>query len=55
MESMRREGKKEEMTSPQGPITRSRAKKFKESLQLQDQDFIKPNICLVNYLRPENV
>ncbi|KAF7807378.1 uncharacterized protein G2W53_039539 [Senna tora] len=77
---MRREGMKEELSLPPGPITRSRAKKFKESLQIyvgkllehmEDQDSIKaqeiihtqlgvnasnkPNMSLVNYLRPENV
>ncbi|KAF7810618.1 uncharacterized protein G2W53_037361 [Senna tora] len=47
---MRREGMKEELSLPPRPITRSRAKKFKESLQIyggkllqhmEDQDFIK--------------
>ncbi|KAF7800964.1 putative retroelement integrase [Senna tora] len=46
---MRREGMKEELSLPPGPITRSRAKKFKESLQIyvgrllehmEDQDSI---------------
>ncbi|KAF7831616.1 uncharacterized protein G2W53_013949 [Senna tora] len=33
-EAMRREGMKEELSLPSGPITRSRAKKLKESLQI---------------------
>ncbi|KAF7824019.1 cyanogenic beta-glucosidase-like [Senna tora] len=49
-EGMRREGMKEELSLPPGPITRSRSKKFKESLQIyvrklfkdmEDQDSIK--------------
>ncbi|KAF7839066.1 Transposon Ty3-G Gag-Pol polyprotein [Senna tora] len=73
-------GMKEDLSLPPGPITRSRAKRFKESLKIyvgkllehmEDQDSIKaqeiiytqlgfnvsnkPNMYLVNYLRPENV
>lgn len=78
MEGKRREGMNDGLSLPPGPITRSRAKKFKESLQVyvgkllehaEDQDCMnaheiihnklgfnvshEPNMCLVNYLRPE--